>query len=271
MKTTVLSCALLLSVLAVNAQTDTKVSEKKKATVRIKKVENINGVEKTTDTTYTVDDPSSLPLGDQSNIQIINIEGDNGDSKMEKVVVLSDGSVMTSDDGITTEVKVINGGEGMDEEILKALKEAGVDPKDCKGSKKMVVVNEDIEGGKNGEEKKITKIVMIKMNITDASPEDMKRLSTQIGKTDSKLEMSEMKMFPNPHDGKFNLSFNLKNKGDAKVSIFNIEGKEVYSEKLPNFTGEYNKDIDISGNKKGVYFVKIQQGSHSQVKKVVLE
>src|SRR4051812_36254299 len=39
---------------------------KKKTTVRIKKVENINGVVKTTDTTYTTDDPSTFVNGANS-------------------------------------------------------------------------------------------------------------------------------------------------------------------------------------------------------------
>jgi len=78
-------------------------------------------------------------------------------------------------------------------------------------------------------------------------------------------------MYPNPNDGKFNLNFNLKNKADAEVTVYDTQGKQVYSEKLPNFSGDYNKAIDISSNTKGVYFVKIQQGKHSQVKKIILD
>ena len=272
MKTTLLNCVLLFSTLAVNAQTAKKTdTEKKQATVRIKKVENINGVEKITDTTFTTTDPSVIQLEDGKDVQFINIQH-TGDNKEKKMFVTSSGHIITTDNSeMNTRIEIKTDGE-MDEEIQKAFKEAGVHPKDGKGSEKMMIITEDIEGGEDGKkERKTTKIVMIKMNIIEPSSEDMKRLSTQIGKADNKLEMEEMKMFPNPHDGKFNLSFNLKNKGDAKVSIFTIEGKEIYSEKLPSFSGNYNKDIDISNNQKGVYFVKIEQGSHSQVKKVVLE
>ncbi|MBA2610637.1 MAG: T9SS type A sorting domain-containing protein [Bacteroidetes bacterium] len=45
----------------------------------------------------------------------------------------------------------------------------------------------------------------------------------------------------------------------------------MYSEKLTNFIGAYDKEIDISKNPKGVYFVRIEQGKHAQVKKVVLD
>jgi hypothetical protein len=131
----------------------------------------------------------------------------------------------------------------------------------------IIVNDEGTNDGKDG--KKITRIVMLKMDIKDASPEDVKRLGA--GTPDNKVEMDNMKLYPNPNDGKFNLNFNLKNKGDAEVTVYDLQGKQVYNEKLPNFSGEYNKPIDLSSNEKGIYFVKIQQGKHTQVKKISLD
>ena len=309
MKTKLFTCAFLLAALAITAQNnDTK--EKKEATVRIKKVENINGVEKVTDTTYTVSDPDIIISGDH--IQHIKIKDSPDESgyeyktviiddkdgkgepqievrtgdpkrdaeiekqlreahksakggKMHKVIVMDENGKETK-----SEVKVFSG-EGQDAEIEKALKEAGVDS-NTKGVKKMIIVDEDTAPDKDGKNQKTTtKIVIIKMDITDVSADDKKRLSSQIGNADNKLEMDNMKMYPNPNDGKFNLNFNLKNKADAEVTVYDMQGKQVYSEKLPNFSGDYNKAIDISSNTKGVYFVKIQQGKHSQVKKIVMD
>ncbi len=76
----VITCALLLASIAISAQT----TDKKKATVRIKKVENINGVETITDTTFTTDDPSAIELKNGTNIQTIDIIGDDKDGKREK-------------------------------------------------------------------------------------------------------------------------------------------------------------------------------------------
>jgi hypothetical protein len=263
MKTRLLTCALLLASLAISAQT----TEKKQATVRIKKVENINGVETITDTTFTTDDATALKLGNDVTIQTIDIKGGNEDGKSAQVVIVN-GQPMNENE---SNVKIVHKGDSkeMDAEIEKALKEAGMDPK-TKGVKKMIIVDEDTAPGKDGkEEKRITKIVMLNMNITDASPDDVKRLNA--GSVDNKVEMDNMKLYPNPNDGKFNLNFNLKNKGDAEVTVYDLQGKQVYNEKLPNFTGEYNKPIDISSNAKGIYFVKIQQGKHTQVKKISLD
>ncbi len=265
MKTKFITCALLLTGLAMNAQTN----EKKEATVRIKKVENINGVETITDTTFTTDDPSAIKSGDGADIQIINIAGDDKDGKMGKVVIIND----EVGNGDNSKMKIVHKGDSKetDAEIEKALKEAGVDP-NAKGVKKMIIINDDTTPNKDGKtESKTTKVVIMKMDIKDASADDKKRLNNQIGSADNKLEMDNMKMYPNPNNGKFNLNFNLKNKADAEVTVYNMEGKQVYNEKLPNFSGDYNKAIDISSNSKGIYFVKIEQGKHTQVKKIVLD
>lgn len=257
--------AAIFSVSLLAAQT----TEKKQATVRIKKVENINGVETITDTTFTTSDPSTIKMGNGTNIQTVDISGDDKEGKTEKVIIINDEVVGEENEN----VKIIHKGDGkeMNAEIEKALKEAGIDA-NKKGVHKMVIIDEDTAPNKDGKNEKHTaKIVMLKMDITEVSAEDKKRLNNQIGNTDNKLEMDNMKMYPNPNDGKFNLNFNLKNKADAEVTVYNMEGKQVYNEKLPNFSGDYNKAIDISSNSKGVYFVKIEQGKHSQVKKIVLD
>lgn len=302
MKTKVFTCALLLASLAISAQTN----EKKQATVRIKKVENINGVETITDTTFTTDDPSAIKLDEGSNIQTINISGNGEDGK---IVIVNDETV----NGENSNVKIIRKGEGAlsEEEIQKIMKEAEQEMKKAeiqmihsekdmkvaeqsrkdaelaleklevelrnmdkssdgkKGVKKVIIINDEESKGNGKSEKRMTKVIMLKMDITDASAEDVKRLGA--GSVDNKVEMDNMKLYPNPNDGKFNLNFNLKNKADAEVTVYDLQGKQVYNEKLPNFTGEYNKPIDISSNAKGIYFVKIQQGKHTQVKKISLD
>jgi len=114
-------------------------------------------------------------------------------------------------------------------------------------------------------------VIVKTIKIIDPSTEDTKMLGKQTGVIDNKLAIDQMKFFPNPSNGKFTLNFNLAAKGNTEVSILNLEGKTVYSEELKDFTGNYNKEIDISANPKGVYFIKIKQGAHAQLKKIVLE
>jgi hypothetical protein len=250
-KIALLAGALVLSTSLTTAQTENK------TTVRIKKVENINGVEKTTDTTYTVNGPLDLAATDG-----VVVKEENG---KKKIVIVTD---------------EINGGDPKnlskvdlsDDQIQKALKAAGVDCKGLKADKMMVVDADAKANAEGGDKKQCQKVIVIKtVKITDPSEADTKLLGKETGLSDGKLPVDKMSFYPNPSNGKFNLSFNLAGKGDTEINVLTIEGKSIYSEKLKDFTGAYDKEIDISKNPKGVYFVKIEQGTHSQLKKVVLE
>lgn len=252
--------ALILATSVFTAQTESQSPNKaeKTATVRIKKVENINGVEKVTDTTYTTNDPSSIKM-EGGNIQI----NETKDSKGTKKTII---------------MNVENGGSGKemsDAEIQSKVEAFTIEDPNALEGKQFVIKKVgkcDATQAQIDSVKDEIHITIIKrINVTDASDEDVKRLSKQTGAVDKKLEVDKMNMSPNPSNGKFDLNFNLKNKGDAEINVFSIDGKQVYNEKLSGFQGEYKKSIDLSNNNKGVYFVKIQQGVHSQVKKVVLE
>jgi hypothetical protein len=258
MKTQVIISAFLFGAFLLTAQ-----ESKQTTTVRVKKIENINGVEKMTDTTYTINGPVDLKSVDGLN-KIT--PGCNKDGKPQKVVIVTD-QITGNDDG----TNVVTKGEVMDEQVERALKEAGVDGK-AYAVDKMVLVNVDTQEKEENGEKKTTKIVVIKkIKITAPSDADTKMLGKETGMADGKLAVDRMNFYPNPGNGKFNLTFSLADKGDTHITILDMQGKAIYAENLDNFSGTYDKEIDISKNPKGIYFVKIEQGSHAQLKKIVLE
>ncbi len=256
MKTKIITVGLIICTTLLSAQTANK-----PATVRIKKVESINGVEKVTDTTFTTNDPSSIKIGD-GNIDIQELV-DSKDGKVVKTIIINN-----EDNGNGNKTKLSE--KEINEHVKKALKEAGID-ENTKGNQKVIIINNDSKGSDNKNEKHTTKVIMVKVDITNADDADVKRISKQTGETDGKLKIEKMNFYPNPSNGKFNLSFNLPDKGDAEVNILNMEGKSVFTEKLIGFTGNYEREIDISKNAKGIYFVRVEQGKHAQVKKIVLD
>ncbi|MDI1355977.1 MAG: T9SS type A sorting domain-containing protein [bacterium] len=258
MKTQIILGAFFLSASLLHSQSDTETH-----TVRIKKVQNINGTETISDTTYQVSGP--ITLKDAPGIKIEEKETVINGKPRKMVVVIDE---MHGNDSALQTVKME---EVMDEQVKSALNASGIDGQNAAVDKVMVMNVEDHELDKNGE-KKITKIIIIKkIKIIDPSTEDAKMLDKQTGLADGKLSLDKMDFYPNPNTGKFNLSFNLKDKGTTSVSILNMEGKIIYNETLDNFTGHYSKEIDISENPKGAYFVKVEQGKHAQLKKIVLE
>jgi Secretion system C-terminal sorting domain len=72
---------------------------------------------------------------------------------------------------------------------------------------------------------------------------------------------------PNPSTGLFNLSLSEEAmQSGASVSVYNIQGGEVFRTKL---TSE-STAIDLSNLSKGFYLVKVADKTHSSVKKLVL-
>ncbi len=276
----------LLIVAAATAQS------KAPSTVRIKKTETINGVKTVTDTTYTLGDASYIVLNDGT-IHINGLPGHAGEGSI-KTIILNDkdnGKTILIEDldqldeQIGMEVRkalkeadvdlagkdLDQLGEQIDLEVKKALKEAGVDATILK-DEKLIIINGN-EGGKTagGKHTVVTKTVIRRVDIKDADEKELKGLGQNSSQKDRKLNLTHLNFYPNPNTGKFNLSFQLPEKGDADITILNTEGKVIYTEKLPAFSGNYDKEIDISKQPKGIYFVKVEQGKHSQVKKIVLE
>jgi hypothetical protein len=325
----------------------------KKATVRIKTVETINGTEKVTDSTFTTDNPQEIEL-DKGKVTIKDVKDENG--MIKRIVMVNDnmdessisvtelkeeknGRIViesnTTNDGkplhkmvmletefggkIPDQTMVINVGSKMSPEQeknfkarTKIIKEVngvittkdssytsnnlnttmidleGMDSKGTIGNKEILKTIETTD--KTGQTFIIKKVgcgaskeevenapiayqikIIKRIDVVEMDQSDKIILGKSTSLGDDKLNADNMKFYPNPNNGKFNLSFSLKEKGTTDVTILNMEGKSIYSEKLKDFTGTYDKEIDISKNPKGVYFVRIEQGAHSQLKKIIME
>lgn len=112
----------------------------------------------------------------------------------------------------------------------------------------------------------------ILLEMEELSKEEAADLSSKSG-TDitasNDLQMDNLQFSPNPNNGVFKLSFNLSRKGDTSVELFDVRGNQVYMEILPKFTGDYQKEIDISERPNGVYVLKVSQRGKQFTQKVV--
>ncbi|MDB4126927.1 T9SS type A sorting domain-containing protein, partial [Flavobacteriales bacterium] len=78
-------------------------------------------------------------------------------------------------------------------------------------------------------------------------------------------------IYPNPSRDIFNVSFTSVYKQDLKVRILNIIGEELINENLVQFIGEYTKQINLSDNAKGIYFLEIETNDGVVNKKLILQ
>jgi hypothetical protein len=69
------------------------------------------------------------------------------------------------------------------------------------------------------------------------------------------LTIVQAKLYPNPNNGSFTLSYQLINVTEADVKVEDITGKLIYMAKL----NVQNRSIkmDLSNIRNGIYFVKV--------------
>lgn len=102
----------------------------------------------------------------------------------------------------------------------------------------------------------------------DFNPSDMKDFDFM---NESKT-VKALKIYPNkPFDSKLNLKFFAPQKGDVNVIVTDINGKEVGSQKIKDFQGDFMGQVDLKKNVKGTIFVTVTQGEDGTAKRVVIE
>jgi hypothetical protein len=73
------------------------------------------------------------------------------------------------------------------------------------------------------------------------------------------LELTDVRIFPNPNDGIFALSFTPE-AGPLSVAITDVNGKVVYSDQMVNAGSQYQRDINIANVPQGNYIITVTQG-----------
>ncbi len=258
-ETIIITCAVIMNITALFGQTS-----KKKATIRIRQVENVNGIETIKDTSFTSEDPKVMVLNNHN----LNLKEINGDSiTLRKIFISNDLSTVSDSFDFTT--MGINLGKLADAESLMKEVEKG---RAGNGKHNVVILtNSDKLSKLNGAKDGNGKTYKAHIFITDLDAKDKAAMKSELERKDDILKVEHLDFFPNPNNGKFSLSFNLPSKGETRVSVISIEGKLVYNEILANFSGNYKTEVNISDNAKGIYFVKVEQNEQSIVKKIVLE
>ncbi len=81
---------------------------------------------------------------------------------------------------------------------------------------------------------------------------------------------SYFSIYPNPNEGDFTVSFNLILKLNYKLELRNTLGQLIFQEILPDFIGDYSKQLNIKQFGKGVYFISLSNSSSNSVKRIIV-
>lgn len=81
--------------------------------------------------------------------------------------------------------------------------------------------------------------------------------------------ISAVKVYPNPSNDIFNLTFNIEKAGKGYIEVTDVNGKPVYRKTINDFTGTYNGQIDLGRFPAGTYFIAVVADGAKVVSTVV--
>jgi hypothetical protein len=71
-----------------------------------------------------------------------------------------------------------------------------------------------------------------------------------------------------PFNGKLNVRFKAVEKGNVTIAVSDVNGKEIATETVKDFQGDYLGQIDLKKSGAGVYFLRVAQGNDGAVRRV---
>jgi hypothetical protein len=83
--------------------------------------------------------------------------------------------------------------------------------------------------------------------------------------------VANLDVYPNPSRDIFNVTFTSEETQTMIVKVVNMIGKEVFTEELTDFVGQYTQIIDMNTQPKGVYFLEIMTQNGGINKKIILQ
>ena len=91
-----------------------------------------------------------------------------------------------------------------------------------------------------------------------------------MGTADVNQNTMAVKVYPNPSNGKFNISMDLESAGVA-LGVFDVTGKLIHSFKDSNASGTFTHELNLGKTPAGVYILQVQTGNQIISKKLIVK
>lgn len=79
-----------------------------------------------------------------------------------------------------------------------------------------------------------------------------------------------IKIYPNPNNGTFNLKLSATSGENIDIKLFDIRGRKIYSENLEG-QNEIDKIISVNNLNTGMYLLKVNDGNREATKKIIIQ
>lgn len=80
----------------------------------------------------------------------------------------------------------------------------------------------------------------------------------------------KLSLSPNPNKGIFNLSFEVKEKGDVSIELLNSSGQRIFNQSYPGFNGAFSRQMNVGNINDGPYILKIFHNKKTYLQKVII-
>jgi len=87
---------------------------------------------------------------------------------------------------------------------------------------------------------------------------------------DSSCWVISIDINPNPSDGVFSIEVFAEDVRTLEMSVINVVGTVILTTDPEEFTGVYVKEIDLTGNNNGLYFLRVLVNDEEFNRKLVL-
>jgi len=106
-------------------------------------------------------------------------------------------------------------------------------------------------------------------NTINAKGFELNYKAIQNGIKQQNQAVNALTLFPNPSSTHLNLSFSTPHSNNIKIEILNILGENIFYETLTDFSGNYQKTINIEMLSDGIYFMKVISSKGISVMKFI--
>jgi hypothetical protein len=215
---------------------------------------------------FIFSDGEEIKIDEDGEVKVIKLGGDHGASWTGDTIIEKDGAkiiIKTKKDGDEAEQTI---------EYISVITDEDTDV-DTEIEKEIMIIKKgDAQNVWVDSDHEVYVLDDAKYEFLPAEENDLESLKDVGVKTKNRsLDVENLKFSPNPNNGKFNLSFTLKEKKKVTINIYDINGNVVYSETLKEFQGDYSKEIDISDQESGTFFLQIVQGLYDIIKKIIIQ
>ncbi|MFD3407047.1 T9SS type A sorting domain-containing protein [Aquirufa sp. HETE-83D] len=259
---------LFITALAACISTTAFAQEKKEATVKI--VINENGKERIIEKKFSDLDQADAELKKLSDSLDINVTTSGGKKKIVRVDVNKSHSRMSDQPGNVIIEKIEGGAEGgADKRVIIRRGGPGMAPgapgaHGAHGGDANVMIFRG-EGGPDGVEKEFN----IELDGPMGGPMKGLKMLKALGEGNGSKTIHGLSGEQNqPFNGKLNVHFTTPTKGNVTIAVSDVNGKEIATETVKDFQGEYLGQIDLKKAAVGVYFLRVTQGNDGAVRRV---